>query len=258
MKLHQDEALFATHQPLLMQFAIISDIHANLQALEAVLADARAHGVDQFICLGDIVGYGPQPSECIKLIQDLKCPTVRGNHDHDVAKNHDLGDLHPDAEASLNWTRQKLTLPEKQWLSSLPYVRRVGRFSIAHATPHRSNLFEYVKGLPEADRYLQEQEASLCFIGHTHVPGIFECVGGVTHEIQTTICALSESSKYLCNVGSVGQPRDLDSRASYVIYDRVSRVIERRRVTYDVTLTQDLLRKENLPHSLAERLVEVA
>ena len=241
-----------------MKLAIISDIHANFQALEAVISDARSRGADQFICLGDIVGYGPQPSECVELIQGLTCPTVRGNHDHDASHDRDLSALSSDARLSLAWTRNVLSLPHKNWLGSLPYVRRVGQFSIAHATPHRSNLFGYVHDLSDADACLREQESSLCFIGHTHVPGIFQHVQGVTRDVGTTICALSSTSKYLCNVGSVGQPRDLNYRASYVIFDSVSRVIERFRVAYDVEETQRLLRKAGLPATLAERLTEVA
>ncbi len=241
-----------------MKLAIISDIHANLQALEAVIDHASSENVDQFICLGDIVGYGPQPMECTRIIQDLNCPTVRGNHDHEVAGNGSLDTLHQDAQASLTWTRKILTDPQRAWLGALPYVRRVGRFSIAHATPHRSNLFGYVHDLADADRCLQEQATPLCFIGHTHVPGFFEHTQGVTHEIDSSYCTLSEVSKYLCNVGSVGQPRDSDIRASYVIFDRTSRVIQRHRVVYDVEKTQDLLRLAGLPASLAERLVDVA
>lgn len=241
-----------------MKFAIITDIHANLQALEAVISDAQANQVDRFICLGDIVGYGPQPKECLEIIRDLGCPVVRGNHDHDASNDRDLSALSPDAQSSLKWTRSVLNQSDKDWLGSLPYVRRVGRFSIAHATPRRSNLFGYVHSVKDAAACLQEQEAPLCFIGHTHIPALYCQKDGMTTEVSGSMSILSSAGKYLCNPGAVGQPRDNDVRSSYIIYDRGVNMIQRRRVSYDVAKTQQLLRRCQLPASLATRLTEVA
>lgn len=242
-----------------MKIAIISDIHANHTALTAVIAHARAQGVDQFLCLGDIVGYGPDPAQCVSEIQALGCPVIRGNHDHDAASDRVLHNLNDVARTSLEWTRKQLSGPQRAYLGNLPFIRRIGRFSIAHSSLFEPEVWHYVRGLQDAEHCLTLQDVPLCFIGHTHRPGYFEKIGdGVTHDTEPGSHVLAENARTLVNVGSVGQPRNGDPRASYVIFDRLHRSIEFQRVAYQVQATQQRLMAHGLPQELIERLTEAA
>jgi len=241
-----------------MKLAIISDIHANYEALDAVLQDAESEGVDQILCLGDIVGYGPDPSRCVTRIQELGCPVIRGNHDHDAANDRVLSNLNDTARESLEWTREQLSAAQRQWLGNLPFSRRVGRFMITHSSPDHPEAWHYIRDVEAAKRCMLSQNVSLCFIGHTHNPGIFEEKGGFTQQMGKKSHRLDDEAKTLVNVGSVGQPRDGDSRACYAIFDRVSRYIEYKRVEYQVSVTQERLRESGLPEELAIRLVYAA
>ena len=241
-----------------MKVAIISDIHANHHALEAVLDHARGQGIDQFLCLGDIVGYGPDPSKCISTIQELGCPVIRGNHDHDAGNDRDLFNLNDVARTSLEWTRTQLSRAQRAWLSNLPYTRRVGRFAIAHSSLHEPEEWHYIRDLSDAGECLSRQQVPLCFIGHTHRPGCFIMEGGPTYQAETTGMQLNGDARTLVNVGSVGQPRDGDPRASYVTFDRIDRILDFHRVDYDVAAAQKRLLLEGLPQELIERLAEAA
>lgn len=241
-----------------MKFAVISDIHANLQALEAVISDAHSNDIDQFVCLGDIVGYGPQPRECVELIRSLDCPIVRGNHDYYAVGRGDLTTLHPDAQSSLEWTRDVLDDQDKEWLAALPFSRRVGRFLISHATPRRPNLFGYIHTVSQAREALQNQKVPVCFVGHTHIPNLFKHTEDATSESCGKPTILSSTARYLCNPGAIGQPRDNDIRSSYALYDRSRNMISWKRVEYDVEKTQSLLKRCHMPASLTSRLTSVA
>ncbi len=241
-----------------MKIAVISDIHANLEAFKAVIADAQGQNVDRFLCLGDIVGYGPDPGACVDLVQSLDCAIVRGNHDHDAANDRELDNLNDIAKTSLQWTRGQLSAEHKEWLGNLPFTKRVGRFAISHATPHRPNLFTYVTNLAEAQACLDEQSAPLCFIGHTHVPGVFVSKDEVAREIQGQSVAIDFDAKTLVNVGSVGQPRDGDPRACYVIYDVNEQSVNFRRIKYAIEKTKQKLLDLGLPTYLATRLTIAA
>ena len=241
-----------------MKIAIISDIHANYEALESVLEDTVNQGVDQILCLGDIVGYGPDPAKCVTTIQSLGCPVIRGNHDHDAANDRELENLNDTARISLEWTRKQLSTAQREWLGTRPFSRRVGRFAISHASLHEPEHWHYVRDLADAEHFLNLQNVPLCFIGHTHRPGYFEHSGGIVHEVRQKNHTLNDDAKTLINVGSVGQPRDGDMRASYVIFDRAERSIQFQRVDYDVARTQSRLRAQGLPEELAIRLTFAA
>ncbi len=241
-----------------MKLAIISDIHANYEALDSVLEDIDSKGVSQILCLGDIVGYGPDPLRCVTRIQSLGCPVIRGNHDHDAANDRPLDNLNDTARLSLEWTRKELSSAQREWLGSLPFSRRVGRFAISHSSLDQPEAWHYIRDLADAERSLNLQNVPLCFIGHTHRPGYFEQKGGITHEIRKKSHDIDNDAKVLVNVGSVGQPRDGDMRASYVIFDRVQRTIEFQRVEYEVAKTQERIRVQGLPEELAVRLTYAA
>jgi predicted phosphodiesterase len=236
-----------------MKFAILGDIHANLEALQAVLADAEEFGCDQYVCLGDVVGYGASPSECLEMIKNLNCPTVKGNHDEGCSQEDSLDDLNPLAQAALYWTRAQLSEEQKQWLRDLKMVRQVRDFTIVHATLDSPNNWCYVTNRFDAMASLSYQFTQLCFYGHTHVPRIFEKSNSVRAN-SSNETSLVKGIKYFINAGSVGQPRDGDWRAAYAVYDVDQQLVQIRRVEYDIALAQQKIKDAGLPEMLAERL----
>jgi diadenosine tetraphosphatase ApaH/serine/threonine PP2A family protein phosphatase len=236
-----------------MKFAIFGDIHANLEALQAVFADAQEQGCAQFVCLGDVVGYGANPAECLDWVRDLGCPVVRGNHDEGASDESSLEDLNPLAEAALRWTRGQLTMDQRQWLRDLKLVRQVRDFTAVHATLDSPGAWGYVTNRFDAMASFSYQFTAVCFYGHTHVPRIFEKTDAVRagrgFEVQ-----IERGVKYFINVGSVGQPRDGDWRASYAVYDSEAQSISIRRVEYDLGTAQQKIRDAGLPALLADRL----
>jgi predicted phosphodiesterase len=236
-----------------MKFAIFGDIHANLEALEAVLADAEQQGCSNHVCLGDIVGYAANPSECLERVRAMNCPVVRGNHDEGASSDSSLEELNPLAYQALMWTRQQLSDEQKAWLRELKLVRQVRDFTIVHATLDSPGAWGYVTNRFDAMASFSYQFTQVCFYGHTHVPRIFEkddTVRGVRGEEAL----LQRGVKYFVNVGSVGQPRDGDKRASYAIYDVLAQKITIRRVDYDLPCAQGKILDAGLPSLLAERL----
>lgn len=236
-----------------MKFAIFGDIHANLEALQAVFADAQAEGCAQYVCLGDVVGYGANPAECLDLVRVLGCPVVRGNHDEGASDESSLEDLNPLAEAALQWTRGQLTMDQRQWLRDLKLVRQVRDFTVVHATLDSPGAWGYVTNRFDAMASFSYQFTSVCFYGHTHVPRIFEKTDAVRAGRGLDV-TLERGVKYFINVGSVGQPRDGDWRASYAVYDSEAQVITIRRVEYDLGTAQQKILDAGLPTLLADRL----
>ncbi len=236
-----------------MKFAIFGDIHANLEALQTVLADAQEQGCANFVCLGDIVGYGGSPSECLETVRSLGCPVVRGNHDEGASDESTLEDLNPLAESALRWTREQLTADQRQWLRELKLVRQVRDFTIVHATLDSPGAWGYVTNRFDAMASFSYQFTQLCFYGHTHVPRVFEKADSVRAGRGLDF-ELERGVKYFVNVGSVGQPRDGDWRASYAVYDAQEQIVAIRRVEYDVETTKRKIREAGLPSLLADRL----
>jgi predicted phosphodiesterase len=234
-------------------YAILGDIHANLQALEAVYADARDKGVDTFVCVGDIVGYNANPAECLELIRSTCTAVVRGNHDHYVAYDECLEDFHPLAASVIDWTRKQLSREQIQYLKNLRLSRMVDGFTIVHSTLDMPERWGYVIDVLDAESNFNYQTSSVCFHGHTHVPVVFERQGQVTRTGFTTYTT-KLGCKCFVNTGSVGQPRDGDPRASYVIYEPAQRRITLRRVPYDIQKTQAAIYAADLPERLALRL----
>ena len=153
-----------------MRLAVFGDIHANLEALRAVLADAEAQGVTQYVCLGDVVGYNANPHECVEAVRALDCAVVKGNHDEQASLTEDLAGFNPLAEEAINWTRQHLTTEDKQWLRDLKLVRQVRDFTIVHATLDTPHKWGYVFNQLDAAASFNYQHTQLCFYGHTHAP----------------------------------------------------------------------------------------
>ncbi len=236
-----------------MRFAILSDIHANLEALEAVLADARAQACTHFVCLGDVVGYNANPSECVKIIQELECPVVKGNHDEQASIVTSTEGFNELAEEAIDWTRNHLSADDKAWLADLRLTRQVRDFTIVHATLDTPDQWGYVFNDLDASASFTYQHTSLCFFGHTHWPTAFVRDDDV-RRIAVGQIVLTAGKKYFINPGSVGQPRDRDWRAAYCIFDTDRQVVEQRRVEYDLETTQKKIRQAGLPDRLADRL----
>ncbi len=236
-----------------MRFAIFGDIHANLHALQAVLSDARAQACTHFVCMGDIVGYNAFPRECLDTIRRMDCPVVKGNHDEQASMLGDQESFNPLAEEAMNWTREQLAEPDKDWLRSLRLQRQVRDFTIVHATLDTPHKWGYVFNQLDAAASFSYQHTALCFIGHTHTPKAYVRDGSV-RTIALDVLALQKGKRYLVNVGSVGQPRDGDWRSAYCIYDTVSEEIHLRRLEYDIEGAQEAILNAGLPRKLAERL----
>ena len=239
-------------------FAILGDIHANLDALEVVLADCREQGVTDYMCTGDVVGYNARPHECLEIIRGLNCPVVMGNHDYYVSSRQNLADFNPNAAAVIQWTRKQLSVEEIYHLRSLPFVATKMGITLVHSTMDNPEGFGYVFDHLQAEANFSRQVTPICFHGHTHCPVIYEKQIGAVYRLDVQAGAepykLPIGRKYFVNVGSVGQPRDGDSRASYALYDPMARTIRFRRLEYDVAAAQAKIREAGLPERLAERL----
>ena len=236
-----------------MRYAVLSDIHSNLEALEAVLADARAQSCDQYVCLGDVVGYNANPSECVKCIQDLGCPVVKGNHDEQASIAVSTESFNEMAEEAIGWTREHLSADDKAWLADLRLTRQVRDFTIVHASLDTPERWDYVFDDLDAIASFTYQHTALCFFGHTHWPTAF-VRDDTVRRITVGQIMLTAGRKYFINPGSIGQPRDRDWRAGYCIYDTERQVVEERRVKYDLETAQRKIREAGPPDRLADRL----
>ena len=237
-----------------MRFAIFGDIHANLHALQAVLADAQEQKCTHNVCMGDVVGYNAFPHECLDIVRGLECPVVKGNHDEQASMFGFQEGFNALAEEAMNWTRDQLSDVDKDWLRTLRLQRQVRDFTIVHATLDTPHKWGYVFNQLDAAASFSYQHTSLCFIGHTHAPKAYVRDGSVrTIPLDQTL-QLPPGNKFLINVGSVGQPRDGDWRAAYCIYDTVTNEITLRRLEYDLPAAQKAILDVGLPAKLAERL----
>ncbi len=247
-----------------MKYAILSDVHGNLEALEVVLAHTRAEGCEKYVCGGDVVGYNANPRECIQRIRETNMPCVMGNHDEYIGLDCDLSAFNPYAAEAVIWARQQLNEEERRWLSTLRRIRLVDSFSVVHCTWDSPKNWGYVQTEHDAVSSFLYQPTQVSFHGHTHVPLSFVLTpksnkpedlgaGRVTGGFYDTI-TVEKGHKYFVNVGSVGQPRDGDPRAAYVTYDTAGGVIKLHRLDYDIASTQAKIRKAGLPERLAERL----
>ena len=236
-----------------MKYAIIADIHANLEALEVVLRDIKEQNCTHFACLGDVVGYNANPKECLDIIRDMGMPCVKGNHDEYCSNNGNMEGFNPHAAQAVGWTRQQLTEDDRAWLRDLKYLRLVATFTIVHATLDGPQRWGYVFDRLAAAASFTYQNTAICFFGHTHVPVAFirdNAVRGGTY----SKFKVEPGRKYFVNVGSVGQPRDGNPKAAYAIYDMNEGSIELRRLDYDIPKAQKKILDAGLPPRLAERL----
>jgi len=239
-----------------MRYAIISDIHGNAEALQAVINDIHDRSIDMTICLGDIVGYYPDPEKCVDLVRKHADFCVAGNHDYAAIGRIDTQNFTYYAFAAMEWTKQNISEKAKEYLNALPLTVEQDNMFFTHSSP--SNPQDWVYVFPDSEETVFEAFNSLVyktnFIGHTHWPSIMiqeedRIILHSDHFIK-----LNQSHYYLINVGSVGQPRDFDSRSCYAIFDSEAQEITLVRVKYDFQITQKKIRDNHLPLFLAERL----
>lgn len=240
-----------------VRYLIVSDIHSNLAAFEAVLNDAGP--CEEVWCLGDVVGYGPQPNECIERLRALPFQCVAGNHDWASTNKLDISDFNPDAMRAALWTRDRLTRDNWKFIQELPEKLVQGDFTLVHGSP-RHPIWEYITHPGVAAQNFSCFDTAYCFFGHTHVPAVYlsltrqDSDGEDLPELVQRTPMHLDTQRWLINPGGVGQPRDGDPHASYMLLDPQEKTLEYRRVEYPVTETQRLMRIAALPSRLVERL----
>ena len=244
-----------------MRYAVLSDVHGNLEALSAVLADADSEGALGVLCLGDAVGYGADPVACVELLGERSTGMVAGNHEYGALGLLDLRWFNPAARAAALWTREQLGADHQGYLSGLPLSSALGEATCVHASPRRPEEWEYLLSAEDGFEAFADFATRLCFVGHSHRPGVWslgssgpahEDLGGPAwhdHRIP-----FHDGRRYIVNVGSVGQPRDRDPRAAYVVWDEDERSITLRRVMYDHKAAAAKILRAGLPRALADRL----
>lgn len=237
-----------------MRTLILSDIHSNLNALNAVLDDAASNGgIDGVWCLGDIVGYGPQPMACLERLWDLSALSIMGNHDGGAVGLVSLATFNPAAATASRWTADQLTEEAKGYLEGLPQTLTEGPFTLVHGTPN-DPIWEYLVTYSQAEAAWGVIGTSTLLVGHSHLPFVCQegqpMERGAVHGLRIAI----DGRRLAINPGSVGQPRDGDPRAAYAVYDDATATVELRRVTYDVPATQRRMADAGLPESLINRL----
>lgn len=237
-----------------MRYAIVSDIHSNLEALEAVINDLSCERIDKYLCVGDIVGYGANPVECVRRIKELNAVIVCGNHDWACAGKLELSWFNHYAKEALLWTRSALGFDDLNFLRSLRLVEQIDLFTIAHGTLNRPERFEYMLDIAEAFQSQKICKTQVCVVGHTHIPFIVEFKGADINVVAEDTVKISAGCKYVINAGSVGQPRDGDCRACYCVYDSDTSEFRIKRIDYDIEKTKDKIIKAGLPRLLADRL----
>src|SRR4051794_14204017 len=239
-----------------MRIALVSDIHSNLVALETVLGVLPAY--NQLWCLGDTIGYGPQPNECLAHMRDRGTYVLTGNHDLACLGEVSLADFNALARTANQWNNRQLLPALRSYLHERPATLVVDQSAtLAHASP-RDPIWEYILDVETALDNLRFFETQLCLVGHSHVPTIFAQHSDERIEFMAAqhkqVVQLKPGSRYIFNPGSVGQPRDGDPRAAYAIWDTEAATLRFERVTYDIAATQRLMRAAGLPQMLADRL----
>jgi len=237
-----------------MLHAIVSDIHGNLEALEAVLADLERHRPASIVCLGDFVGYGAAPNECIARLRPLIEHAVVGNHDLAACGRIKLGYFNHNAALAARWTESALTPEHLEYLRGLPFQVQWRDALLVHASPASPEEWHYVLSPTDATEEFGAFTEQMCLIGHSHYPGTFVRSADAVRYTRVPEVRLENGHRYLVNVGSVGQPRDGDPRAAYLLYDELGRTIRHVRVEYDIEAAMRRILDAGLPRFLAERL----
>ena len=241
-----------------MRIGVLSDIHANYEALSAVLEAYKAEGVERYYCLGDTVGYGGSPEECAQIIRTLCTATILGNHDAAVASRMDYSYYYEAARQALDTHASMVSAESMEWLKSLPYQVKLKEFGVdlCHGSPVRLEEFEYIFAPEQARECLPiyDELGHITLIGHSHLCKVFALTPNSVEELPPVDFVLDPDKKYIVSVGSVGQPRDYDNRASFTVFDTEKRRFEFKRVEYDIETAADKVLRARLERHFAHRL----
>lgn len=239
-----------------MRIAIISDIHSNLEALAEVSKVIDKARVDRTVCLGDVVGYGASPNECCSQVQQMAEVTLLGNHDAAVSGRMDYSFYYDAARHALDWSASVLGEAHLGWLKSLPYTYRIADVGFSHGSPVDPRAYEYIFALEQARELMPhvEQLPEVTFIGHSHLCKAFAIGNGEVNDVVAQKFGIRRGYKYMISVGSVGQPRDYDSRACFVIHDTDARTVEYHRVEYDIEASAQRIFDADLALNFGKRL----
>ena len=231
-----------------MRIALISDIHGNLPALEEVLKSTESYKADVLYCLGDTVGYGPFPNECVDLVRKRCLVALKGNHDSGLLGETPIEDFNHYGLSAIQWSQSVATEEVKEYLRGLNVKTEVNGITLAHSSPLNPEAWTYILTMRLARENFEAYTTRLCFVGHTHVPIVIGEDG--------TINKYSLALRCIINVGSVGQPRDENEKAAYGLYDTETGAYELIRVAYDIQRTARAIREVGLPEFLAQRLFQ--
>jgi len=240
-----------------MKYGIFSDVHANLEAFNAVVAALKNEDLDGYVFLGDIVGYGADPKKCLELLRELidksNCQCIAGNHDHAVCGLTDTTHYNKNAKISIEWTEEQLDDDEIDFLLQIPLMYENESFAAVHANLIAPKDWGYILDIDDAHENFKKLKQQICFIGHSHFPIIFVQSKGV-EVVYEEVIPIKSDEKIIVNVGSVGQPRDGNPKASFALLDLDRHVVEIRRIDYDIESAQKKIIKAGLPSELAGRL----
>lgn len=236
-------------------YGVIGDVHSNYEALTAVVNELREDRVDKILCTGDIIGYAAEPIKCIDLIRELNCIVVAGNHDYAAVGKFPADYFHNDARAAILWTAKYLTAEYVEFLKNLPLVIELNDITLVHASLNHPEFFDYITTGVDAQLNLDILRTQICFYGHSHVPLAIFGENGSLRVDRGGVFDLNNVEKALINVGSVGQPRDWDIRASYAIYDDEKKVAQIKRAKYNIHDAVNKIYMAGLPEINALRLM---
>jgi predicted phosphodiesterase len=239
-----------------MRYGIFSDVHANLEALDAVLDGYKKETIDEFLCGGDIVGYGANPRECIARVKAIAKLTVAGNHDWASVDLFPTTNFNPLAAQAVSWTRQNLDTTDKEYLKSLQLIFKNVDLTLVHGTLHNPEDFNYMLDSYAAANTFELVKTDICFVGHSHLPGFFiqDKDKRISYQEKDTL-AIEKGKQYIVNVGSVGQPRDYNPDAVYCIYDTDEKKVQIKRIKYNIETARKKIIHAGLPKPLGDRLL---
>lgn len=237
-----------------MKYVLLADVHGNYDALRAIV-DTFPKGEVEVYSAGDTLGYGAEPHKCVEVLKELNALSVIGNHDAAVVERTLPSEFSGKALEAVKWTREILRDEDKDLFKDMPLTRKTGEFEISHGTLHEPEEYIYMLSDAAAMHTFEVMKKNICFVGHSHIPSVFMLDGGRLASARAPeVMELDPKVKYIINVGSVGQPRDGDPRASYCVYDTEKEEVEFRRVEYEIRSAQEKILEAGLPPALAERL----
>ena len=238
-----------------MRFIVFSDLHSNLEALNQFEKEISSIPHDRLVCLGDIVGYGADPNPCIDWVRKNSDLTLAGNHDFAVVEKTDSSYFNDYAREACLWTRERLTIENKDFLESLPMDQEEDGVYWVHASPYQPKKWHYIYGKKGAEKHFTSFDAPICFVGHSHRPVILEQTPeGEINDYVSELWDIEPENRYIFNDGSLGQPRDGNPKPTFILYDSNKCTVEFKRFDYDLLQAQSKIIENGLPAYLAERL----